>query len=498
MALTVPATQGRGGDDSGAEIGETRDAPDPPDPADEPDPPDARDDSDIGASGDSVDDRAGGESGSNSGSDSSGSDSSGSDSSGSDSSGSDSSGSDSSGSNSGSGSSNSHSGSDSAQAQNSSSQTIEIEIERDERGAGFRAHDLLMIEVSRDRTFTHIPSSQEDGRIEFPALGFSVLRLVVAETVKTSDAMQQLKSSNEGHTIAYDHLYALAGQSQKRAKASGSHGVPVPGGMTMIGLVDTELELQHPALKHANIEPRTFHTGLADRSGHGTAVASLILSPGPAAAPSQGAKLLAADVFEGTTRGDPVASAVSVARALDWLCSRHVKVANLSLEGPANPLLELSVRRAQKCGMIIVAAAGNEGPASAPVFPAAYPDVVAVTAVDEAGSAWRHANRGSYISFAARGVDVEAADRFGTSAKYSGTSYATPIVAVSLSQVLAKSPSPQAALAELVRRARDLGDPGRDPVFGFGNIALEKAAACTGTPQTCNVQSSAGVATLPH
>ena len=475
-ALTIPASQGRGGSGGGggeAEIGDAIDAPDPPDPVDEPEPADAPDEPDIGASGGLVEDRIGGGSGSNRGSGSSGS-------------------------NSGPGSSNSNSGSDSTSAQSRSAKTIRIE--HDENGAGIRSHDLLMIEGSGAQAYKQSSSSHEDGRVDFPALGFSVLRLAVAEEVETTDALQQLMSGNRGRTITYDHLYALAGRSKKRTKTAAipPQGMQVRGSLTSIGLVDTEIELQHPAIKRANIEPKTFHTGLADRSDHGTAIASLMISPGAPATASQGAKIFAADVFEGTTRGEPVASAISVAQALDWLCSQHVKVANLSLEGPANPLLELAVRRAQMCGMMIVAAAGNDGPASAPVFPAAYPNVIAVTAVDEAGSAWRHANRGSYISFAARGVDVEAADRFGTNAKYSGTSYAAPIVAVMLSQVLSKNSNPQAALAELVRRARDLGDPGRDPIFGFGNIALEKSVACTGTPQKCDAQSTAGIATLPH
>ncbi len=78
--------------------------------------------------------------------------------------------------------------------------------------------------------------------------------------------------------------------------------------------------------------------------------------------------------------------------------------------------------------MVIVAAAGNGGPKAAPAYPAAYNDVIAVTAIDRAKRAYRRAGRGEHIDLAAPGVDVwTAASVPGARAK-TGTSFATPFV----------------------------------------------------------------------
>src|SRR3546814_9491455 len=98
--------------------------------------------------------------------------------------------------------------------------------------------------------------------------------------------------------------------------------------------------------------------------------------------------------------------------------------------------MRLTVERARAGGMRLVAAAGNEGPHAAPVFPAGYPSVLAVTAVDASLQPYRHANRGDYIDLAAPGVDVWSARR-GQGGRYnSGTSFAAPFVAAAAALVL--------------------------------------------------------------
>jgi minor extracellular protease Epr len=84
--------------------------------------------------------------------------------------------------------------------------------------------------------------------------------------------------------------------------------------------------------------------------------------------------------------------------------------------------------------------------------------VVGVTAVDGAQRIWRRATQGPHVDFAAIGVKVNVAG-----AEWTGTSLATPVVA----GLLARG----ASLEALTRAARDLGAPGRDPVFGFGLVS---------------------------
>jgi subtilisin family serine protease len=196
-------------------------------------------------------------------------------------------------------------------------------------------------------------------------------------------------------------------------------------------------------------------------------VASLIAGAAP------GASVFAANVFTLSSDGREVATADAIVRGLDWLAGLQVAVINLSLTGPANPILEAMIGRLTKRGHILVAAVGNEGPRGAPQFPAAYDRVIGVTAVDENARVYLYANHGDCVDFAAPGVNLEVADQKGLIGRASGTSFAAPLVAARLA-VLLDVPNVRgadAAVEALAARARDLGAPGRDPVYGYGLIA---------------------------
>jgi minor extracellular protease Epr len=85
-------------------------------------------------------------------------------------------------------------------------------------------------------------------------------------------------------------------------------------------------------------------------------------------------------------------------RAIDWLVGQRANVLNFSLAGPPNLLLEHAVRKVAAKGTVLVAAAGNAGPDSPAAYPAAYADVVAVTAIDRFRRPYVWANRGGYVS----------------------------------------------------------------------------------------------------
>jgi subtilisin family serine protease len=97
---------------------------------------------------------------------------------------------------------------------------------------------------------------------------------------------------------------------------------------------------------------------------------------------------------------------------------------NMSFTGPMDPLLERIVKAAAGKGVIFIAAAGNNGPKGAPLYPAAYPQVIAVTATDDKDRLYGKANRGDYISIAAPGVDIIAPALKGSYQLSSGTSMA--------------------------------------------------------------------------
>ncbi|HCZ47585.1 MAG TPA: hypothetical protein DCZ11_01105, partial [Gammaproteobacteria bacterium] len=106
-----------------------------------------------------------------------------------------------------------------------------------------------------------------------------------------------------------------------------------------------------------------------------------------------------------------------------------------------------------------------------PLYPAAYPGVVGVTAVDGRRRVLPEAGRGPHVSFAAPGADLAAASADGYTV-VRGTSYAAPVVAGLLAARAGEPASDGArqALSALVATATDLGSPGRDPIFGHGLV----------------------------
>ncbi len=182
-----------------------------------------------------------------------------------------------------------------------------------------------------------------------------------------------------------------------------------------------------------------------------------------------GSELYAADVYCGLATGGAVDA---VADALAWLVHEHVPVINVSLVGPPNLMLENVVRLVIAHGHVIVAAVGNDGPAAPPLYPASYPDVVGVTAVDARQRALIEACRGKQVKFSAPGADMSAANPAQSYAAVRGTSFASPIVAGLLAEALSQPDKVAAerAVADLAAHAVDLGAPGPDPVYGFGLV----------------------------
>ena len=236
-----------------------------------------------------------------------------------------------------------------------------------------------------------------------------------------------------------------------------------------IGIVDSAVDTQHEALIDTKVNTKPFtRAGIEVPTFHGTAIASIVGSNStamPGLAPN--ATIFAASVFEIDEDHGEVASTVSLVRALDWLLSSGVDAINLSLAGPPNRLLEVALQRVASQQVVVVAAAGNGGPMALPKYPAAYESVVAVTAVDREGKVFRLANRGDYLDLAAPGVQVRHAVSGGGYAASSGTSFAVPFAATAAARLRVVEPGTD-VIAKLYQSALDLGDLGRDEVYGYG------------------------------
>jgi subtilisin family serine protease len=243
-----------------------------------------------------------------------------------------------------------------------------------------------------------------------------------------------------------------------------------------IGMIDSGVDLDHPALTAANIESRSFVSqGAKLPDFHGTAIASIIAAND---AGYQGllpnAQLYAAAVFEQDAERGEIASTVSLLRALDWLMSAEVDVVNISLAGPPNRLLEAALQRAAEREVLVMAAAGNGGPIAKPMYPAAYNSVVAVTAVDEGHQVFRLANRGDYLDIAAPGVGLLHAKAGGGYVASSGTSFAVPFAVTAAANLMSQHPEKD-VMTSLYQSAEDLGPPGRDDIYGYGLLRFDES-----------------------
>jgi subtilisin family serine protease len=125
---------------------------------------------------------------------------------------------------------------------------------------------------------------------------------------------------------------------------------------------------------------------------------------------------------------------------------------------------------AAKRGIVLIAAAGNAGPKSAPLFPASDPNVIAVTATDVDDKLFQGSNRGHHIAVAAPGVRLLLPIPGGNYDMTTGTSFAAAHISGIAALILEREPalSPDSVRRVLLSTARDLGPAGRDKDFGAG------------------------------
>lgn len=257
-----------------------------------------------------------------------------------------------------------------------------------------------------------------------PDLGLRVVSLAVPHGLTARAGLKRLKSAAPAIDADFDHVFEPAGGALipfagMLAAASATRSA------TRLGMIDGGVA-SHPSLAGAAVEQSGF-AGSAQPTGHGTAVASLLVgNQGPFRGAARGASLLVADVYGGSRAAG---SATAVVRALGWLVAKRVGVINISLVGPQNRLVARAVQAVRGRGIGIVAAVGNDGPAAPPQYPASYPGVLAITGVDARGRALPEAGKATHVDFAAPGADMAAALPGQGYARVRGTSFAAPLAA---------------------------------------------------------------------
>lgn len=308
--------------------------------------------------------------------------------------------------------------------------------------------------------------------VEERALAELDLRIVVLQAppdTSTRSALRQLRRLDPAGSYDFNHVYfgsAADGEQVKESAVAPARG----SGPLRVGLIDSGVSPGHSSLAGVDLK-RWGCAGESHPESHGTAVASLLVgNGGNAAAP--GTVLYAADIYCGRPTGGAVTAFV---QAMGWMAREHVGVINLSLVGPPNQLLERATRSLVARGHVLVAAVGNDGPAAPDLYPASYPMVIGVTAVDRRRRVLPEAGRGQQVDFAAPGSDLRVAKPSGDWGTVRGTSFAAPLVArVAAQEVSAPGEGVVSRIyAKLSRQCTDLGPKGRDNTYGQGLLVDE-------------------------
>ncbi|MEX1034262.1 MAG: S8 family serine peptidase [Cellvibrionaceae bacterium] len=345
---------------------------------------------------------------------------------------------------------------------------VDVEVED-----GWRAVDrqwLVMLQPGE------LPSLQQPDieildQTDFADLGLSLLRFRVPDQLNSRDALRQVLPAPLVDRLDRNHIYNPQNAAAPDASPETAPRRPVCDRPLKIGMVDTAIQTDHPAFVSSTIIERSFlEEQIEQPHAHGTAVAGLLVAEDGKLPPRlPQATLYNASVFYARTQYAQGATMMHLVRGLNWLVQQDVSVVNLSLAGPDNRILAAVIARLTNQGKVIVAAAGNQGPAAPPLYPAAYDGVIAATAVDGKQRIYRWANRGDHVDFAAHGVSVLTARSGGVFGRESGTSMAAPVVsAFAACELLANGGRVSEAMQALANKAVDLGDAGRDSVFGYG------------------------------
>jgi serine protease len=301
-----------------------------------------------------------------------------------------------------------------------------------------------------------------------------------------------------------------------------------PGGAgTIVAVLDTGVAYRNSGdgkfFKAPDLDRKRFVSGHDfvrsdsfpyDRNGHGTFVAGVIAQSTNNAIGVTGlaykARIMPVRVLDFEGKGD----VATIARGIRFATRHHAKVVNMSFEFDIGltaaqiPDVISALRRANRAGVVLVAAAGNTEDTRV-AYPARAKHTIAVGATTEHGCLAEYSNTGSGLDLVAPGGGADAAidgdpncrpledpgrdiyqytfrgtspRRFGLPGGYEGTSMAVPHVSATAALIFGENllgprPAPEAITGQLERTARDLGKPGFDNLYGYGLLNGSAATA---------------------
>jgi hypothetical protein len=327
---------------------------------------------------------------------------------------------------------------------------------------------------------------------ELSSLGKSLVRLRIPDGRAVEEVMEVLSQDPYELSPQPNYHYRTCGTKadpladlQYAFKAIGADQLPtgIDGRGVKVAIIDTGVDYLHPDLKGKIAHKKDVTGGKSFQYDlHGTALAGIIAAQCKngigICGLAPGATIVAVKACRPITEGKITARTTSywLSQGIDYAVVQKVKVINLSLGGPKDPLITDLVKEAFARGIIIVAAAGDKGLATYPPYPATLPQVIAVAAVDIKQKPYAEGITGDFITLCAPGVDIMTTLPGGKYNFCTGTSMATAYVTAAVALLLQKYPNlkPKKARALLEQSAKDCGPPGRDKEFGCGLVDLKK------------------------
>ena len=282
-----------------------------------------------------------------------------------------------------------------------------------------------------DQVIAEVDSSQADdlarrhrlrliGSQDVPLVGSAFSLFGIADRRSAETVRTELAADASVRSVQLNFRYVL--QDQKSVPAEGdpaqyaltklrlpeAHALSRGANVT-VAVIDSGIDVAHPELKDAIAES---FDALGGKEGskqgphvHGTGIAGAIVSHARLMGSAPKARILAIRAFGAAANGAESTSFV-ILKSLDFAASHGAQIVNMSFAGPKDPLVERGIAAAATKGMVLVAASGNAGPKSPPLYPAANPDVIAVSATDAHDRLFPASNRGGHIALAAPGVDI--------------------------------------------------------------------------------------------
>ncbi|WP_309123414.1 S8 family peptidase [Paenibacillus sp.] len=394
----------------------------------------------------------------------------------------------------------------------------EVDVDTPEENQGISHYRKREVVVR----FKDKPSAKQLERMRVETRAVSVKQLGYAYVFDSSDmTTEQLMDYFKDHNVEYvephymyvtnetpdivpnDELYSRYQWNLPIIQTPAGWSVTKGAGEVVVAVVDTGVTLSHPDLQghlaegYNVVDPANPP---ADDVGHGTHVAgvvsALVDNGQGVAGMTWYNKVMPVKVLDSTGMG----STYSVAEGIVWATDHGAKVINLSLGNYASAsFLHDAIRYAFDRDVVLIAATGNDN-TSQPGFPAAYPEVLAVSATNQQQEKASFSNYGDYVDVVAPGENIASTYTENQYAALSGTSMASPHVSALAALIRSVNPSlKNTEVYDIMRKsAVDLGAAGKDAYFGYGQINVPRALQlATGQqPQEASMDDDSGTRTV--